>query len=494
MGPEEEWATVTVVLDERALEERLVALEGARAWSPRVVSRLEALIRSGSDAELFRINPLRFAALRSMDEAEAIDLFLHATAAGLFGTDWLLQCPYCGCLAGSPGSLGGIHSRYHCTVCHLDIDSYLDDYIAVTFTLSPQVRRLAYHDPSSLSAEDYVFGCRLSADALGPGGVPWQTVMRVILKAVSWLPPGAETSLALDAEPGFLLGFDLDSDAGFLLTVEGETRAEAQTLRVGYRQGSCTPAEGRVAPGPLRILVDHEGGTRGFLGIVQLPPGFERHPLDFAPFLDGKRLLTTRTFADLFGTELVAAGTGLGMRDLTLLFTDLKGSTALYERIGDLNAFALVERHFEELQAATTAHGGVLVKTIGDAVMAAFRTPQGAVEAALAMRELVERVNRERGGRDLVLKIGLHKGAAIAVTLNGRLDYFGQTVNTAARVQALADADEIVLTAAVHDAPGVAQRLAGLPIEARSASLRGVALPVPVYRLLPAVPAATAPA
>jgi hypothetical protein len=80
------------MIDETILEERLARLESAKAWSPRVVSRLETLIRTGPDEAVFRINPIRFAAERGMLENEAIDLFLHATLAGIVDMDWLLYC------------------------------------------------------------------------------------------------------------------------------------------------------------------------------------------------------------------------------------------------------------------------------------------------------------------------------------------------------------------------------------------------------------------
>ena len=154
----------------------------------------------------------------------------------------------------------------------------------------------------------------------------------------------------------------------------------------------------------------------------------------------------TQTFRDFFRSEVIRATEGIAVRDITVLFTDLKGSTALYERIGDLNAYVQVQRHFEQLIDVTVRHQGAVTKTIGDAVMAAFLTPTDALRAALEMREAVEQLNRDRPQRDFILKIGIHKGASIAVTLNERLDYFGQTVNIAARVQHLAGGDEICLT------------------------------------------------
>ena len=142
-------------IDEKLLEERLTALESARTWSPRLVSKLESHIRSASDAELLRINPLRFAADKGLAEAETIDLFLHAASLGLFEMNWILLCPVCSCVIDSFRALKNLNSHCRCTNCHIDLVAALDDMIAVTFTVNPAVRRIAYHDPETLSVEDY---------------------------------------------------------------------------------------------------------------------------------------------------------------------------------------------------------------------------------------------------------------------------------------------------------------------------------------------------
>jgi hypothetical protein len=71
------------MLNEQVLEERLAQLEAARTWSPRVVSRLEALLRSEAEEAVFRVNPIEFASEKGITETEAVDLFPHATLAGL---------------------------------------------------------------------------------------------------------------------------------------------------------------------------------------------------------------------------------------------------------------------------------------------------------------------------------------------------------------------------------------------------------------------------
>ncbi|MEK7766599.1 MAG: adenylate/guanylate cyclase domain-containing protein, partial [bacterium] len=208
-------------------------------------------------------------------------------------------------------------------------------------------------------------------------------------------------------------------------------------------------------------------------------------PIELPPFLSGKRLLTTQTFRNLFRSEVIKGTESLSVKSITLLFTDLKGSTALYDQIGDLKAFALVQQHFESLGCIVQKHAGAIVKTIGDAVMATFLDPVSGVKAALEMLEDIEAFNQEHGSRDLILKIGLHHGPSLAVTSNDRLDYFGQTVNVASRVQGLADAEEIYLTREVYDYPGVKALLDGLAVTSRKAALKGIQSHMEVFRLAP---------
>jgi class 3 adenylate cyclase len=202
----------------------------------------------------------------------------------------------------------------------------------------------------------------------------------------------------------------------------------------------------------------------------------------FAPFLSGKRLLTTQTFRDLFRSDAAPMQEGIGVQDITFLFTDLKGSTAMYDAIGDPQAFFLVRQHFDTLGRVVVRHNGAIVKTIGDAVMATFIQPADAVQAAVEMLTEIEVFNRTIS-QPLTLKIGIHKGHSIAVTLNDRYDYFGQTVNIAARVQGLADANEIYLSQDVYVAEGVSEALARCVVQPEQAAMKGVSETMRVYRV-----------
>lgn len=480
------------MINEHVLDERLAVLEATRSWSPRVIAKLEGHIRSADDEALFRINPLTFAGNKSLTEEEAIDLFLHATSCSLFRIDWLLLCPKCSCVVESFASLQRVHNRYHCQICQSEFEAVLDDFIAVTFTINPELREIVFHHPERLSAQDRMFKVGGTRDGRLPDGIPFVDVQISITKAVVDLPPGEAKRLEIEASEGTVMGITLEGRAAVLYPIDGPPAAEPQRFDVVFGDKVRKHTARKAAPGTIILDIKNITSELGTFCLALFPPGMElgHAPIHFVPFLTGKRLLTTQTFRDLFRSEVIRASEGIGVRDITLLFTDLKGSTALYDEIGDLNAFALVQQHFDRLQEATVRHGGAIVKTIGDAVMATFGEPEAAVRAATDMLREIAAFNRRRPGRELLLKIGIHKGASIAVTLNDRLDYFGQTVNVAARVQALADASEIWLTRDVYELPGVAAILRpSFVVESSLASLRGIHERMSVFRATPSLDA-----
>ncbi len=159
-----------------------------------------------------------------------------------------------------------------------------------------------------------------------------------------------------------------------------------------------------------------------------------------------------QVFRDLFATEALRPGEQISVGTLTVLFTDLKNSTRMYREIGDAIAFGHVMNHFDVLKEVIAEHDGALVKTIGDAVMAVFRQPSAALKAMLhAQQKLAD----PSGRKPLRLKAGVHVGPCIAVTLNERLDYFGSTVNLAARLEGQSTGEDIVISSDVYDDPEV---------------------------------------
>lgn len=237
-----------------------------------------------------------------------------------------------------------------------------------------------------------------------------------------------------------------------------------------------------VSPGKHIIQIENRTSDRGRFWFLQYPSQFEPHLVAYEPFLSGKRLLLTPCFSELYKTQLVDERDSLAVSDITYLFTDLKDSTPLYESVGDVNAYFLVRQHFDILNKIIRERSGTIVKTIGDAVMAGSERPQDAVVASIEMIEELSRFNRT-ASRPLGLKVGVHRGRAIAVRLNDRIDYFGQDVNIAARVQGLAGVSEVCLTESVMEAPGVSDIVKGRAASRAYENLKGIGQKMEIHRI-----------
>ena len=486
---------------EHLLRERVAALAAARRWAPGVLAGLEAFVREADDYDLFRVNPIRYAATAGLGEAEAIELFVHAAKAGLFEMDWLLLCAYCPQVAGGFRELDQVHPRFQCAFCNAVNDVALDDYIQVAFTVSDQVRDIVFRHPEALPVEDYYLRYNFAKGFIPPHGLTQAQIIARLSRQLADLAPGERRCFEFDVTAGRFEILDLSHGLLLVLFAEGEAAAPQATLvrledgRFLLPELATGPREmvlgegnfafrqaGDLVPGRHRFELENRMAERGRLWFLQYPAGFAPHRVAYEPFLSGKRLLLSPCFGELYKGQLVDEGEGLAVSDITYLFTDLKESTPLYDSVGDLNAYFLVRQHFEILDQAVRRHAGTIVKTIGDAVMAAFDRPRDAVAAGIEMVEALRGFNRT-ASRPLGLKVGIHQGRAIAVSLNDRIDYFGQDVNIAARVQGLANVDELCLTAAVMAAPGVGDLLRGRAATPDHVQLKGVGQKQQIHRI-----------
>jgi class 3 adenylate cyclase len=363
----------------------------------------------------------------------------------------------------------------------------------VSFTVAPQVRDIRFHHLEDLSAEDFFFKYHFSPYGHLPveGDPLFVDILKMISLGHFYLGPGESREFQVAAVPGALFGFDMIQGAGFMVQIQEGPGAGAQKLTVTITDQGQQASLARLSPGPLSIKFVNQTGSKASMMFNIMPADKKKAALVFDPFLTGKSLFNNQTFRQLYPSATLGEKGGIGVKDLTLLFTDLKGSTAMYDRIGDLKAFSLVQQHFERLTKAIQANGGAVVKTIGDAVMASFDKPTSAVKAAAEMLKEIEEFNKEHGSTEIILKIGIHRGASIAVTLNDRLDYFGQTVNIAARVQGLAGAEEIYLTKNVFLSPGVKELLEDFYVTPETASLKGIQKAMQVYKVTYEAPAAS---
>ncbi len=449
------------------------------------VAAIEQAVRDAPDRDLCRINALDFAKKHGLDEERTIAAFLHAARLGIFELSWNVLCPACGGVLDAGATLKTVnHDEYACTLCAADYKPTLDEMVEVTFTVSPRVRRIAGHDPDTLPEVEYYRQIFWSSGADLPDDLD-AALSEFTVDSIE-LPSGSKAVLSVQLPAGFFIVFDPVTHGRQIIEVTGELTRERQALSMVFNKVTTPGGEpAQVRPGPLRLSFENQTGRR-VLPALWIAGDALHHLLGRRkPFLTAKRLLTNQTFRDIYQTDTLAPDQRLKITSLTFLFTDLKGSTALYERVGDLVAYDLVRQHFGVLYEIVAGETGAVVKTIGDAVMATFSTPDRALAAALRMREAMTRINAERHNEDLLLKIGIHEGPCLAVTLNNSQDYFGQTVNMAARVQGLASSRAIFATKSVVEDPKSAQILENLslrPSEQRAA-LRGIADETTVYEI-----------
>ena len=449
------------------------------------VRAIEALVTEGADRALNRVNALEFAGRHGLDEQEAIGAFLHASRLGIFDLSWNLLCPGCGGVLEANATLKSVRrNEYHCALCAAGYEPTLDEMVEVSFTVNPRVRRIAAHDPHSLSMWEYQKQVFWSSGIDLPEEKFDEIIREIVIDSVE-LPPGEKCILSVQLPAQFVIVFDPVTHATQFLDVKGEPTRDRQDVAMVFNKVQAPSGTLALRPGPLRLALENRAEVRVLPALFIAGDALHELLGKRKAFLTAKRLLTNQTFRDLYRTETLDVDQRLGITSLTFVFTDLKGSTELYERVGDLEAFELVKAHFRTLNEVVAMNAGAVVKTIGDAVMATFPTPDRALSAALRMREAMRELNDRRGHEDLLLKIGIHEGPCLAVTLNDRLDYFGQTVNIAARVQGLATSSSIFATRPVVEHPASAQVLgqAGCEALAQRIALRGIAGEVAVYEI-----------
>jgi class 3 adenylate cyclase len=448
------------------------------------VAAIESAVRDATDRDLCRINVLDFAKKHGLDEERAVAAFLHAARLGLFELSWNVLCPGCGGVLDAGATLKTVnHDEYACGLCASGYKPTLDEMVEVTFTVSPRVRHIAAHDPDTLPEVEYYRQIFWSSGVDLPETLG-DSLAEFTVDSIE-LPPGEKAVLSVQLPDGFVIAFDPVTHGTQFIDVKGEPTRDRQTLSMVFNKVTSLVGTVEMRPGPLRLSLENRTDRRVLPALWIAGDGLHHLLGKRKPFLTAKRLLTNQTFRDIYQTDTLEPDQRLKITSLTFLFTDLKGSTALYERVGDLTAYDLVRQHFRVLHEIVAGEAGAVVKTIGDAVMATFLSPDRALKAALHMREAMARINAERGNNDLLLKIGIHEGPCLAVTLNNSQDYFGQTVNLAARVQGLASSQAIFVTKPVVDDPKSAQILlnSGLRPAEQRAALRGIADETTVYEI-----------
>jgi class 3 adenylate cyclase len=414
-----------------------------------LLARLEEFLDRADELSVQRIRPYVLADGWGADRRDVLETFLRATRAGILDMSWDLLCPSCRGTSEGHTNLGSVTGRSHCNTCQIDFTVNFDHNIEVVFKPNPSVR----------GVESDAFFC-VGSPQLQP-----HVVMSQSIAALRSLP------VSLQLEPGryALRAATIPGSIALIADAEGAPRADIRVTSFGW-----PPEQQRVSVHPTLNLINATDVVQTF-------------QLERTAWSDqaatAADVTALQVFRDLFASEVIRPGEEISIGSVTLMFTDLRDSTRLYRRIGDASAFGRVREHFDVLEKAIAAEGGAIVKTMGDSVMATFRHPVHALRAIWNAQTRIA----EYGEPALWLKVGLHKGPCIVVNLNERLDYFGSTVNIAARLPAFSQGGELIFTKEINDDPEVRQflaenaRLGGLSPLSRN--VKGFDEPFTLWRL-----------
>lgn len=440
----------------KRLEELIGELRRGR-HQPVLIEKLEAHLLSSPVEHLTRIRPYTLADTWDCSRLEVLGLFLHAASIGLLDLNWDILCPECRGAKARTASLAALPETVHCPSCNIDYTSDFEQSVEATFALNQQI--------AEVNRADFCIG--------GPHTTP-HVLMQQLLQ------PHETRTTHLPLKQGYyrfraprLGGENVRIPAAILTPLPNQPWLTASSqfspapLGVQLTPENLSISTDKVTDGTLEVTLTNNTPRQQML---LLEDG--RWSNQIATAAD---VTTLQAFRELFSTEALRPGYTVSIQSLVFLFTDIQGSTTLYQRIGDASAFGRVIDHFGILREVISRRRGGVVKTIGDSVMAVFRDPADAIHACLEILDQITVFNEQRQDAPLILKMGLHQGACIAVNLNDRLDYFGSTVNIAARLEGQSKGRDIVTTHILVDDAGVQEILLdyGVNIEQFTAELRG---------------------
>ncbi len=435
------WSAEDLV--EPSARQRLDALVAELAPDPAshgLVPNLVDFLRHAPIVALRSIRPMALATLWSVPPDQAIELFLAAARNGIMAMGWDLLCPRCRGAKSRVSRLNDLPKSAHCSSCNIDYERNFSRNVELTFHPEPWIRQLPDGELCMLgqgTARHVKFQAEVAARSaksfklsLAPGPYRFRTV-----------EAGAEADGEIGADGVVPTLVARGSD----ILLEGASGTDELTVR-------------NESDRPLVFVVEDRNWAQDAL--------------------TGERVVAVPAFRRLCPEQLLRPGDNAEIGWIAIMFTDLQGSTKLYDVLGDATAYNLVRDHFAFLSDRVQRDHGFVVKTVGDAVMAAFSRPDDAVRAALAIQDDVASFNSARGGgksaTPIVLKLGLHAGSCIAVTTGDVLDYFGSVVNTASRLEHQCRGGEVIISDALLADPEAREALAGRSVAEDSATLRGL--------------------
>ncbi|MGE5445484.1 MAG: DUF5939 domain-containing protein [Ignavibacteriales bacterium] len=325
-------------MNQDILHQKLHALAAFPNIKADRAAKFGEILKELDDWDLLRINPLRFAEEHGFSPLETVDLFVHGAKIGLFDFVWNMICPACGGVKYSHKSINEVEEKnFHCSICHVDVPSNLDDQVEVAFMINPSIKKLdinPFKDINSYSR--YFFSPNFERSQ------PHEDYIIDVRRSAALIEPDKSQDILFETEPGQLYRLlSIDLHSAVVMETANRASADPKTVNIDIFPTGFSPKEITLSPGTITLRLrnlrkSYTGAILVLTDFARIRDIFEHYPPRMMPFLTGKMLLNNQSFRDLFRIQNLIPNLKLNIRSLTILFTDIKGSTELYDKTGTL--------------------------------------------------------------------------------------------------------------------------------------------------------------
>ncbi len=369
-----------------------------------IAKNMAALMYHSDDDDVYKIQLPLLSKEWDVPIEELIKAFLKASYHKFFLISWDVICPHCKGTRSQFKHLQDLLEHNSCEPCQLDFQLNSLDLIDATFKINPEYR--VVKEVTYCAAEPF---------------------KKVHMFTQEKLLPDERQSFLLNLKSG-----------EYRLRILGHKQQLSIHVSCSDSVGihwDCKDSKKLTHVGSHINISIHNSLEQSITYILEaiITPQNYLSPLT---------IFNEKLFKKLYTTESLPAGVQLRLPVQILFFTDIVDSTKFYQKVGDVKAYKQIKGHFDIISDVLDKHNGIIIKTIGDAVMATFKDPINVIEATKSIISEVEQAPH----LDFKLRFSVHHGEVIAVNFNTGLDYFGDSVNVSAKLQGIANANELAMS------------------------------------------------
>jgi class 3 adenylate cyclase len=355
--------------------------------------------------DLDRIHVKEIAGRFGLELQDVSSSCLRMVKDGELALSWDVICPHCRGARAETTSISGLTGSGECGPCGTTFTTDAQESVEVVFHLTPKLRDIPK-----------VVYCAA------------EPAKKKHIKLYQGLGPGVSKTYQMKLPPGmYRLRRKNETDAIYLDLSDQDGEK--------FLSWDGSDSRRRKISTQFELTLKNLSSEKDFITLEEAWWFNDR-------LLSGEAL-SNPLIRDIFSEDHLQTGLKLNVGNQVILFTDIVGSTPFYKNSGDAVALKYVQIHYKEVSELITRHQGVVVKYIGDAIMAAFLDLEKAMACTIAIHKLY---NQDRADNPIRLRASFHEGKVLCANMNVGLDYFGNTVNQAAKIQKYAEALEIAVT------------------------------------------------